>query len=189
MTGNAYFRRYGITLKPLTTDMLETVRQWRNDPEIAKHMLDQTYITEAMQRRWFEKLEHDNSRRYWVIWFKDQAIGVASLVSIQHDASWAEPGMYIYPDQFRNNIVPFCAAFALNDFAFERLKLQTLVGKIYQSNAASVRFHEKSGYVEMPQDWPLKIPKVEEQGLQYYLLTQNAYEAAKAPIARFIRYD
>ena len=189
MKANENFHRYGVTLKPLTVEMLDTVRQWRNDPQIAQHMLDQTFITLEMQQRWFEKLKHDDSRRYWVVWFKGDAIGVASLVSIQVDGSWAEPGMYIYPDQYRNNILPFCAAFALNDFAFEELKLKMLVGKIFMSNEASVRFHQRSGYIEIPPEEIINVPKVEELGLRYYVLTQDAYEAAKAPIARFIRYD
>src|SRR5690606_5095212 len=129
------------------------------------------------------------SRMYWVIWFKQQPIGVASLVSIQSNGRWAEPGMYIYQEQYRHNIVPFCAAFSLNDFAFEKLQIKTLVGKIFAHNEASVRFHEKSGYVEMPGEFAVNIPKVEAHGLRYYLLTRDAYEAAKAPITRFIRYD
>lgn len=178
-----YFQRYGITIKPLAEDDLEMVRRWRNSPEIAQHMLDQSYITAESQRKWFNALQHDESRAYWVAWFKEEPIGVVSLVNINRKEGTAEPGMYIYPQQYRNNIVPFCAAFILNDYAFEELGLTLLLGKIFTDNEASIRFHEKCGYTKVAK--PLAD---EGKQLIHYELTQANYEQAKQPIARFIRY-
>lgn len=172
------YQAYGVTLKPISSADLEMVRQWRNDPSIADLMLDKTEITSQMQQRWFESLFDDQSRAYWVAYFKQQPIGVASLSKIDLSSKTAEPGMYIYPEQYRNNIVPFCVAFALNDFAFDILKLSKLYGKIYSSNAASVRFHQKCGYRCYQQSGELDL----------YQLTAEHYSAAKAPIAHFIRY-
>ncbi|MCC5854448.1 MAG: UDP-4-amino-4,6-dideoxy-N-acetyl-beta-L-altrosamine N-acetyltransferase [Idiomarina sp.] len=172
------FQRYGIRLKPLSKDDLERVRQWRNSSDIAQHMLDQTHITHEMQLKWFAGLQGDQTRAYWVAWFKDEPIGVASLTAIHHDAGTVEPGMYIYPEQYRNNIVPFCVAFALNDVAFEELQLSCLKGKIFEDNDASKRFHEKCGYRYTGRD----------DNLLFYELNYDDYVAARAPLARFIRY-
>ncbi len=172
------FSCYGVTLKPLTEDMLETVRCWRNSPVIAEQMLDKHHITAEEQQAWFARLQDDPHRAYWVAWFKDEPIGVASLVDISTEQGTAAPGMYIYTDRYRNNIVPFCVAFALNDLAFELLGLDCLFGKIYQSNVASLRFHQKSGY---------RI--VDSQGELILLqLTRADYQEARAPIAKYIRY-
>ncbi len=172
------FSRYGVTLKPLTEDMLETVRCWRNDPVIAEQMLDKHHITAEEQQQWFSHLQHDYSRAYWIAWFKQQPIGVASLVDISQEQGIAAPGMYIYPEQYRNNIVPFCVAFALNDFAFEVLGMKCLLGKIFPSNTASLRFHQKSGYTIVD----------EQEDLIFLRLTCADYLEARAPIAKFIRY-
>lgn len=180
---SANYKRYGVTLKPLAESDLEMVRTWRNSPEIAQHMLDQNYITAEGQRKWFNGLQTDASRAYWVAWFKEQPIGVVSLVNINHAEGIAEPGMYIYPEQYRNNIVPFCVAFVLNDYAFEELGLSLLLGKIFPENEASVRFHEKCGYTELA-----KAQANAGRPLIHYELTQANYEQAKQPIARFIRY-
>lgn len=183
-----YFQRYGVTIKPLAEDDLEMVRHWRNSPEIAQHMLDQSYITAESQRKWFNGLQHDESRAYWVAWFKDEPIGVVSLVNINRTEGTAEPGMYIYPQQYRNNIVPFCAAFILNDYAFEELGLTLLLGKIFTDNEASIRFHEKCGYVQVSERMPThKMTNVAKQLLHYELSEAN-YKRAREPIARFIRY-
>ncbi len=186
---STYFQRYGVTIKTLTESDLEMVRNWRNSPEIAQHMLDQSYITADMQRKWFNGLQNDNSRTYWVAWFKGEPIGVVSLVNINLSEGTAEPGMYIYPQQYRNNIVPFCVAFILNDYAFEELGLSLLFGKIFTDNEASVRFHEKCGYVRVGVNPELAVPaEWEGKQLIHYELTVANYEQAKKPIARFIRY-
>lgn len=172
------FQAYGITLRPVCSKDLEMLRQWRNDPSIAELMLDKTEITPKMQQQWFAALNGDQNRAYWVAEFKQQPIGVASLTNIDRQKKTAEPGMYIYPEQYRNNIVPFCVAFALNDLAFEIIGMSTLYGKIYPSNEASVRFHQKCGY-RCYQQTTL---------LNFYELKYDWYLAARAPISRFIRY-
>lgn len=179
MTGVEGFARYGVRLVPLVQDDIEMVRQWRNDPKIADLMLDKTHITIEMQRQWFARLQLDNDRFYYLAWFKDQPIGVASLIGVNREAGSCEPGMYIYVDEYRNNIVPFCVAFALNDLAFEVLGLSQLFGKIFANNTPSIRFHEASGYRHYDEG---------EDGLGLYILEREPYLVARAKIARFIRY-
>lgn len=173
------FARYGVKLVALVQDDIEMVRQWRNDPKIAELMLDKTYITREMQQQWFTKLQQANDQFYYLVWFKEQPIGVASLTKVDRDKGSCEPGMYIFVDEYRNNIVPFCVAFALNDLAFEVLGLSQLYGKIFASNQASVRFHEACGY---------RLYETKDDGLGLYLLEQGRYLAARTNIARFIRY-
>lgn len=174
-----HFNRYGIDLTSLQSDEIEMVRQWRNDPKIASLMLDQTYITEAMQQVWFIRMRQSSNQCYMLARFRGEPIGVASLTAIDMQQRSCEPGMYIYPDHYRNNILPFCVAFALNDLAFEQLGMQRLYGKIFDENTASVRFHEASGYIRYDGN---------EAGLSLYMLEQEPYLAARAKIARFIRY-
>ncbi len=178
MSWPASYTRYGVTLKPLTDEMLETVRGWRNDPVIADQMLDQHHITAEEQQQWFARLQGDRSRAYWVAWFKDEPIGVASLVDISLEQGSAAPGMYIYPERYRNNIVPFCVAFALNDFAFEVLQLAVLNASVYQQNIAALRFNQKCGY------------DVSDDSGEFIQLILRAahYHTAKQAVAKFIRY-
>ena len=173
------YERYGVQLRRLQVDELELVRQWRNDPKIASQMLDQTFITPQMQQAWFERLQCSDSACYYVAWFRQQPIGVVSLTAIDWQAGTAEPGMYIYPDEFRSNLVPFCVAFALNDMAFEQLGLTRLYGKIFTTNPASIRFHEACGYQQFGEAEGLLI---------HYQLVPEHYRSARDQVSRFIRY-
>jgi len=174
------FQRYGVSLSQFVESDIEMVRQWRNSPKISQQMLDKTYISEKQQQAWYQRLIQDESQQYFLAFFKDQAIGVVSLIKIDRLSGTAEPGMYIYNDDFLNNIVPFCVAFALNDFAFEKLQLTRLFGKIYLTNSASIRFHEASGYQSDNID--------EKRCLQLMHLDKQAYALAKQKITQFIRY-
>lgn len=172
------FTRYGVTLEPLKEGQAEMVRHWRNTPRIRELMLDTDIITEEQQRSWFQKVWNDPKQIYFLIYFKAQPIGVASLVNIDTDQATAEPGMYIYDGKYQGNILPFSAAFALNDIAFEVLKLTCLHGKIFESNKASLRFHSACGY--------------QETGIVDTLRTlhlrQENYLPARQKLTRFMRF-
>lgn len=174
------FQAYGVTLEPLAEPQLELVRHWRNDPAIAELMLDTRHISAEQQRQWFAGLTGDRQRAYWVAHFKDEPIGVASLVNIDDERLTAEPGMYIYSPQYRGNIVPFCVAFALNDLAFEQLGLDVLNATVLPDNQAALRFNEKLGYQRTASE--------SYSGPVQLTLNVDNYQRARALIARFIRY-
>lgn len=173
------FERYGIKLVGITSDDLEMVRHWRNSPQISQHMLDQRYISAEQQQTWFQGLQGDSSRAYWVAYFKDQPIGVGSLLAIDHEKGSCEPSIYVYPEQYRSNIVPFFVAFALNDMAFFELGLNRLDAIVLSNNSAALRFNIKCGYQQLGELTPGQIAMT---------LEPEAYIAARDPLARFIRY-
>ncbi|GIU51256.1 hypothetical protein TUM4438_40240 [Shewanella sairae] len=173
------FERYGVTLTPIEPEHLEMVRQWRNSPSIQQFMLDQREISEAQQQAWYSGLADDSSRAYWLIMFKEQPIGVASILAIDKTVGTGEPGLYIYPEQYRSNIVPFCVAFALNDMAFFELGLKRLDAIVLSHNSAALRFNIKCGYQQLGEN---------SLGQIAMSLEPQSYIAARDPLARFIRY-
>ena len=72
---------YGIILKRLTEDKIELVRHWRNHPKIQQYMEYKEYITEAMQRDWFNHINND-SNYYFVIQYKEKEIGLINIKDI-----------------------------------------------------------------------------------------------------------
>jgi UDP-4-amino-4,6-dideoxy-N-acetyl-beta-L-altrosamine N-acetyltransferase len=179
MTFPERFERHGVLLARLAESDLERVRQWRNDPKIAAQMIDQRHITPEMQAAWFARLQTSTTSCYWVAWFRGQPIGVASLVHVDWEAGTAEPGMYIYPDAFRSNLVPFCVGLALDDLAFEVLGLRRLRASVFETNTAALRFNAACGYVATGEaDGPLR----------FFELTPETYAPARAKMARFLRF-
>ncbi|MBR9884475.1 MAG: GNAT family N-acetyltransferase [Oceanospirillales bacterium] len=174
-----HFERYGMCLDSLQQQDIERVRQWRNDPKISSLMLDQTHITQEMQQRWFERMSEAEDQCYLLARFKGEPVGVGSLIAIDPVAKVCEPGLYVYPDEYRGNIVPFCLAFALNDLAFERFELERLYARVLDENIAAIRFNQAMGY-EHREDLG--------GGVGLYSVERGPYIAARDKIARFIRY-
>lgn len=172
------FSRYGVNLSSLKQDQIELVRRWRNTPRIRDLMLDKQYISTEQQQLWFDKVWESEEQLYLLVSFKQEAIGMASLINIDPLNATCEPGMYIYSQQYQGNIIPFSVAFALNDIAFEVFNMVCLKGKIYQSNKSSVRFHKACGY----QSSGLK------DDLLLFELEQQNYLKARDKLSRFMRF-
>lgn len=166
-------------LKPIQHTQIEMVRQWRNTPRIRSLMLDSSEISTEQQVAWFERVWASEQQLYMLIYFKQKPIGVTSLTAIDKVTGCCEPGMYIYDQQYQGNIIPFCAAFALNDVAFEQFGLTQLRGKIFESNQASMRFHKACGYQVTNQ----------QEDLVYLTLNQTDYQIARDRMKRFMRFD
>ncbi len=142
--------KFSVTLAKLDEDMLEQVRQWRNSPEVAKYMFTQNHISPKQQRAWFEKLRQDSSRAYFVIYYKNEAIGVANLSS-ENDIPISEAqriyaGYYLGNNRYRGTVVAFFPALTLNDYCFNDLNCNEMAAQVIAENQAAVRFNQTLGY-------------------------------------------
>lgn len=139
------FSKYSVTLKRLTEDKIELVRQWRNDPKISQYMEYREHITAEMQKKWFAKVNNDQNY-YFIICYKDREIGLTNVKNVDRDKGTGEGGIFIYEDSYLNTDVPFRVIFALNDFCFEELKLESMVAHIMSDNKRAIDFNVLLGY-------------------------------------------
>lgn len=138
---------YGVVLEALSSDHLEMVRAWRNDPKISRFMLSQNHITEQMQKEWFAKLDIKLSPHF-VIKYAGNYVGLCSAKRENFQQKYCETGMYIYEDDLSLALVPFRAALLLNDFCFEQLGVEQIKIYVLQDNTKALRFNRTLGYTE-----------------------------------------
>jgi len=138
------WERYGITLHRLTSDKLELVRNWRNDPKISQYMVFKEYITPEMQLEWFNKI-NNNSNYYFIVEYNKEEIGLDNIKNIDKDKKCGEGGLFIYEDKYLNTDVPFRVSFCHLDFVFEELKLDYIYGQIVADNKRAVQFNKTLG--------------------------------------------
>lgn len=141
----AEFSKYEVTLKRLTEDKIEMVRNWRNDPKISKFMEFRDHITPEMQKKWFAKVDNENNY-YFIICYKGKEIGLTNVRDIDYTLSFGEGGIFVYEDEFLNTDVPYRVIFALNDFCFDELKLEKMVAHIMSDNKRAINFNLLLGY-------------------------------------------
>ena len=130
-------------IRPMCVDDLQRVLSWRNHPKIRQHMLTQHVITAEEHRHWFERSTHDPLRKIMLLEHQGQPFGLVHFTGIQANAS-VDWGFYLAPDAPKGSGV-LLGQSALA-FAFETLHIHKLCGQVLDTNAASIRFHERQGF-------------------------------------------
>lgn len=169
--------KYGVTLRQLTEDKLEMVRNWRNDPKISQYMEYRDYITPEMQINWFKKINNKHNY-YFIIEFEGKEIGLSNLRDIDYEKGEGEGGIFIYDDEYLNSTVSFQTDLCLHDFAFEGLKLKRIIAHIMKDNKRAIQYNKMQG---------LKLqPNQENVVNQLYTLELNDYIEAKKKLLKIL---
>lgn len=172
--------KYGVTLKRLTKDKIELVRNWRNDPKIAQYMEYKEYITPEMQEKWFEKIDNDNNF-YFIVEVEGFEIGLANIKDIEYKTGVGEPGLFIYDDNYLNTIIPFYVTLCLMDFSFNTLQLESTYIHVLENNKRAIKFNKSLGYT---------LGKNQEAITnQRYTLTVESYIQNKQKLIKLLKYD
>ncbi|MCQ2975200.1 MAG: GNAT family N-acetyltransferase [Bacteroidales bacterium] len=137
--------KYGVTLKRLTEDKIELVRQWRNNPKIQQYMEYREYITEEMQKNWFQKINNDNNY-YFIIVYNNKEIGLINIKNIDYEKGTGEPGIFIWDDEYINSDVTIRASCCQGDFIWNTLKLNELHIHVLKSNKRAIQYNKFFGY-------------------------------------------
>ncbi|MFQ3197429.1 MAG: UDP-4-amino-4,6-dideoxy-N-acetyl-beta-L-altrosamine N-acetyltransferase [Paraglaciecola sp.] len=70
---------------PFTTEHLTLVLGWRNSARVRVNMHDDKFITWHEHQVWFEALQVDKSRQYWIYCQNQRPIGVLNFSDINTD--------------------------------------------------------------------------------------------------------
>ena len=142
---------YQVSLDSVQHSELELIRQWRNDPEVARNMLSQEPISAEQQQAWFKKISRDCTQQHFMIRYKQQPIGVANIRTYYqgenlHQARAVEPGLYIAEPRYRSNLLAFAPTLLLNDYCFDVLQVEFLAAVVKADNHAALSYNAKLGY-------------------------------------------
>lgn len=140
---------FGVTLRRLTHDKIEMLRQWRNDPKIRQYMFYREEITPEMQERWFANL--DKTRNfYFIIVYHEKEVGCINIKDVDFEKKCGEPGIFIFDDEFINSDVAIRASFALGPFIWKELDLNYQYIHIVKSNVRAIKYNSMFGYKLAP---------------------------------------
>lgn len=139
-------RKFGIELRRITSDDIETIRLWRNQDFVRKNMHYTQPISASQQKEWFEKLD-PKCNLYFIIIHRGFQIGLINLKDINWKYKEAEAGIFVGEEIHLDTITPILATIAVMDLAFDVLKLEKLKAKINKQNAKAIKFNKSIGYV------------------------------------------
>lgn len=171
-------RKYGLELTRLRHDKIELVRTWRNDRSISQYMEYREYISPEAQELWFSRIDNDENY-YFIITLQNEDIGLINIKDVDHSSKCGESGIFIWDERYLNSDVSFRATFALFDFAFDDLKLNTIISHVLSDNKRAIQFNKLMGFKILAgqdnvynQEYNLDISdyiKVRNKYLKYFL--------------------
>lgn len=169
----AEIRKFGIVLRRLALEHLETVRVWRNDPAVSQWLVFQGQIAPEQQRQWFDKLDQ-SIHFYYVIEYHSKPIGLVNLKNFDTATATAEGGIFIGEQCFQNGMLAFAALLAMYDFGFDILDLKDIRAFIMRDNCRAIRLNQALGFRKVPNQ-PPREDRTELWTLQRdFYLTQTA---------------
>lgn len=134
---------FGITLKPLTEEWLEIVRQWRNQTNVSQFMEFQATISPSEQLTWFKNI---TNAYYFIILSDNTPVGLIDVKKIDNVKKTAETGLFIGNQAFVGSGVTLGASILLLDFAFNTLLLDNVTAKINNNNQAALQYNQFLGF-------------------------------------------
>jgi UDP-4-amino-4,6-dideoxy-N-acetyl-beta-L-altrosamine N-acetyltransferase len=137
-----------ISLRDLTPNDRETIRHWRNDPEIRKHMYTDHEISPDEHRAWFSRILQDSTCKYWVIVCDAEDVGLVHVSNIDTRNRRCYWGFYAIGPKVRGKGVGGFAEFSVLCFVFDNLKMQKLCCEVLASNQAVINMHKKFGFAQ-----------------------------------------
>lgn len=130
-------------VRPLASDDLERVLQWRNHPNVRRFMLTQHEISPDEHRSWFARKSADPTRRLLLVEDEDVPLGFVQFSGVANGAA-AEWGFYAAPEAPGGS--GHKLGVAALDFAFQSLGLHKVCGQALAFNDGSIRLHERLGF-------------------------------------------
>lgn len=136
---------YGVTLRRLTHDKIEMLRQWRNDPKIQQYMVYREYITPEMQEVWFQKINNDHNF-YFIIEYEGREVGMINIKDVDYEKKTGEPGIFIYDERLWDSDVGIRTSLCFGEFLWNTLSLDSTYVHVVASNKRAVQFNQFLDY-------------------------------------------
>jgi UDP-4-amino-4,6-dideoxy-N-acetyl-beta-L-altrosamine N-acetyltransferase len=132
--------------KPLQKEQLELVWQWRNSPRIKQNMHNDASLKWQEHCAWFEKLEDDSSRQFYVFLQNQRPIGVLNFSDMH--TSTPEWGCYLG----ETNVWPgsgIILELAALDFSASNSQFSHLLAQVLSFNNAAHKMHKVFEYEQV----------------------------------------
>lgn len=127
-------------------DILE-VFKLRNHPDIAKWMFHESFSLQE-HFNFIDMLKKDKTKFFYLLKQKNVILGVVSLVRVDFLNKKSYAGIYKNPifSKVGDKILR-----VLEEIAFERMQLQTLILEVFSNNCKAISCYERNGYIKHKQ--------------------------------------
>ncbi len=171
-------RKYGLTLRRLTRDDIELVRQKRNSEEIRRVMNFREEITPGMQVKWFERIDNFENF-YYIVEYQGKKVALINDKNMDWKARTSESGLFFWDQDYISTFIPILTSLVLLEVGFYYLDWHISYIHVMRDNFAAIGYAQQIGY-------ELCDGQDEEEN-QLYFLTRDNFEKKSKNIRRAAR--
>lgn len=135
-----------LILRPLSPNDAEMTLAWRNRDDVRNSMFNTDIVEHDQHANWIERVLRDPLKVYLVYERNDLPLGVVGLTFHDNKMTEAEWSFHIGAVLAPTGSGGQMLKLALRHF-FEQLKGGILHAEVIENNKASLRLHEKLGFV------------------------------------------
>lgn len=170
-------QKYGVTLKRITREDIEMLRQWRNSENVNRYMEYREHITPKMQEKWFDSINNYNNFYYLII-YRDDKVGLINEKNIMRhgEEEVSEAGLFVSNEKYKKTHIPLLASLMLLEVNFYILGGKISYIRTLRDNKEAIAYNKSLGY--------LLCEGQEEVQNQKYYLTPESFEAKTAKIRK-----
>lgn len=139
-----------IYLRPITVGDTDMVVRWRNDRNVVANFIYRKPLSREEHLNWMkQKVETGLVHQFIVCRNEDDMpLGCVYLQNFEEEHGKAEEGIFLGEAQSRGKGIGTEAAGLMLQYAFGELGLHKVSARVLAYNGASIRLHEKAGYVQ-----------------------------------------
>jgi len=137
-----------ISFRALTYEDKETIRLWRNLPQIRRYMLTDHVISPEEHAAWFDRVFDNPRYRHWIIRCDEEDVGLLNLYDIDARNRRCYWGVYVAGANVRGKNVGMFAEYFVLQYVFEELQFDKVCCETLDFNRVVLRMHEAFGFVQ-----------------------------------------
>jgi UDP-4-amino-4,6-dideoxy-N-acetyl-beta-L-altrosamine N-acetyltransferase len=135
-----------IELRDITPADKETIRQWRNLPEVGKYMYTDHQISPEEHEIWFQRAIKNPANRYWIIVCDGEDVGLVNIYALDERNRRCYWAFYIASADVRGKGVGTFVEYSVIQYVFGVLGLNKLCCEVLGFNEAVVNMHKRFGF-------------------------------------------
>ena len=133
-------------LKPIHSENLKIVLQWRNSQRVKSFMYTDHQITWDEHCKWFESLKTDPLRETFLYYHKNLPLGLVNFTNINKENARCYWGFYIGEETAPKGSGTIMGILAL-DKIFNEVGMNKVCAEVIHTNSGSFRYHKKLGFI------------------------------------------
>lgn len=139
-----------VYLRPITIEDTDMVISWRNKKEVVENFIYRKPISAKEHIQWLTDKVNTGLVHQFIVCLNDndKPVGSVYLQHFEENSKKAESGIFIGDESAKGIGTGTESLKLLMKYAFETLGLHKLAARVLAYNEASLKLHEKTGYLK-----------------------------------------